>query len=226
MAIDFYHSSGNAWCWRAQLALEYKRLDYVAHRVDLATQEHKSPHMLKLTPRGRVPVLKDGDYVVFESVAILYYLDRKYPDPPLFGLSAEEGGVILRVIEEFQEYIEPHLKAIVGAVDNRGLAGQRDQVTEHMIRVASEARTIERRLSKSEWVVGERPSAADFVIYPWIALLRSALFAPESAELRTRFLPIEVQYPALARWFARIEALPGFARTRPATLRSQPNAGG
>jgi glutathione S-transferase len=226
MAIDFYHSSGNAWCWRAQLALEYKRLDYVAHRVDLATQEHKSPHMLKLTPRGRVPVLKDGDYVVFESVAILYYLDRKYPDPPLFGLSAEEGGVILRVIEEFQEYIEPHLKAIVGAVDNRGLAGQRDQVTEHMIRVASEARTIEGRLSKSEWVVGERPSAADFVIYPWIALLRSALFAPESAELRTRFLPIEVQYPALARWFARIEALPGFARTRPATLRSQPNAGG
>jgi len=226
MAIDFYHSSGSAWCWRVQLALEYKRLAYVAHLVDLATQEHKSPHMLKLTPRGRVPVLRDGEYVVFESVAILYYLDRKYPDPPIFGTTAEEGGVILRVIEEFQEYIEPHLVEIVNAVDSFSLAGRRDQITEHLMRVASEARTIEGRLSKSEWVVGERPSAADFVIYPWIALLRSAMYAPQSAELRTRFLPVEVQYPALARWFARIEALPGFARTRPATLRSQSETGG
>ena len=35
--------------------------------------------MLAMNPRGRVPVLKDGDYVVFESLAMLYYLDRKYP---------------------------------------------------------------------------------------------------------------------------------------------------
>ena len=32
-------------------------------------------------------VLKDGDYVVFESVAVLYYLDLKYPEPPIFGRS-------------------------------------------------------------------------------------------------------------------------------------------
>ena len=42
-------------------------------------QEQKSPHMLAMNPRGRVPVLKDGDYVVFESLAVLYYLERKYP---------------------------------------------------------------------------------------------------------------------------------------------------
>ena len=33
-----------------------------------------------MNPRGRVPVLKDGDYVVFESLACLIYLDRKYPE--------------------------------------------------------------------------------------------------------------------------------------------------
>ena len=41
--------------------------------------------MLKMNPRGRLPVLKDGDYVVFESVAVLYYLDVKYPQVPIFG---------------------------------------------------------------------------------------------------------------------------------------------
>ena len=215
MAIDFYHSSRSAWCWRVQLALEYKRLDYAAHLVDLATQEHKSPHMLRLTPRGRVPVLKDGEYVVFESVAILYYLDRKYPDPPLFGSSAEEGGVILRVIEEFQEYIEPHLRAIVGAVDSGTLAGQRDQVTEHMIRVASEARTIEGRLSKSEWIVGDAFSAVDMVIFPGIQLLKRALERPVARELSSRFMPVEANYPALGRWLTRVAALPGYERTYP-----------
>ena len=45
-------------------------------------QEHKAPHMLAINPRGRVPTLKDGDYVVFESLAVFYYLDgniRKSP---------------------------------------------------------------------------------------------------------------------------------------------------
>jgi glutathione S-transferase len=37
-------------------------------------------------------------------------------------------------------------------------------------------------------------------------------------ELRARFLPVAVQYPSLARWFARVESLPGYSRTRPAQL--------
>lgn len=218
MAIDFYWASGSPYCWRVQLALEFKRLEYTARHVDLATQEQKSPQLRRLTPRGRVPVLKDGEYVVFESVAILYYLERKYPGGALFGTSAEEGGVILRVVEEFQAYIEPHLAVIVEAIGARRMHGRHDEVLEHLLKVAGEARVIEGRLAKSDWVVGEQPSAADFVIYPWIQLLRHALLQPEGAELRARFLPVEVQYPALARWFRRVESLPGFARTRPAHL--------
>jgi glutathione S-transferase len=175
--------------------------------------------MLKLTPRGRLPLLRDGEYVVFESIAVLYYLDRKYPQAPLFGDSAEEGGVILRVAEEFQNYIEPHLIAIIDAVRAHELEGRRDEIMEHMLAAASEARTIEGRLSKSDWVVGERPSAADFVIYPWIRLLQDALVDPDATELAARFMPVEVQYPALARWLERIAALPGYAETEPPSLR-------
>ena len=79
MAIDVYWGSGSPYSWRVLLALEHKGLAYNSHLLQLAMQEHKSPHMLALNPRGRVPVLKDGDYVVFESLAILYYLERKYP---------------------------------------------------------------------------------------------------------------------------------------------------
>ena len=106
MAIDVYWGSGSPYSWRVLLALEHKGLAYNSHLLQLAMQEHKSPHMLALNPRGRVPVLKDGDYVVFESLAVLYYLDRKYPQKPLFGDSAEEGAVIMRVCCEYQAYIE------------------------------------------------------------------------------------------------------------------------
>ena len=85
MALDLYWGSGSPYSWRVQLALEYKRLDYVSHELQFSKQEHKSPQMLRMNPRGRVPVLKDGEFVVFESLACLYYLDRKYPEPRCSG---------------------------------------------------------------------------------------------------------------------------------------------
>ena len=92
MAITLYWGSGSPFSWRVLLALEHKRLPYESQLLHFDKQEHQSPPMLKLNPRGRLPVLKDGDYVVFESVAILYYLDLKYPKTPIFGLSPEEAG--------------------------------------------------------------------------------------------------------------------------------------
>ena len=116
MAIDVYWGSGSPFAWRVLLALEYKRLPYVSHLLQFSKQEHKSPQMLALNPRGRVPVLKDGDYVCFESLAILYYLDLKYPQPPIFGRTPEEAGTIMRVICEYQAYIEPQLTSILRAI--------------------------------------------------------------------------------------------------------------
>lgn len=215
MAIDVYWASGSPYSWRVLLALEFKGLAYTSHLLQFDRQDHQAPQMLAMNPRGRVPVLKDGDYVVFESLAVLFYLDRKYPEPPLFGRSAEEAAVIMRVINEFQAYTEAGLLRIVNAVlvARRVKLGEED--TQAMHRVASEARTIEGRLSRSEWIVGDAVSAADLAIYPFIRLLHRTLMQPGAQELSARFLPAEVHYPALAKWMQRVEALPGFARTWP-----------
>jgi glutathione S-transferase len=220
MTIELYWGSGSPYCWRVMLALEHKRLPYASHPLKIGQQEHKAPQMLAMNPRGLLPVLRDGDYVVFESVGVLYYLDRKYPEPPLFGTSAEEGGVIMRVICEYQAYAEPSIMLLADHFLSRRAAGPAslaasEQLAEAMHRVASEARTIERRLAQSEWVVGERYSAADMVIYPDIRLLQRALALPAARELAARFLPLEVNYPSLGRWLARVAALPGHERTWP-----------
>ncbi|HEX3913903.1 MAG TPA: glutathione S-transferase family protein [Steroidobacteraceae bacterium] len=215
MALTLYWGSGSPFSWRVLLALEHKGLSYDSQLLHFDKQEHQSPQMLKMNPRGRVPVLKDGDYVVFESVAILYYLDLKYPQTPIFGLTPEESGVIMRVICEFQAYAEPALQKIVGAVFGDQVAADIDNLTDAMHIVGREARTIEGRLSKEEWIVGTNYSALDMVIFPWIQLLRRALDRSAAAELGARFLPMERNYPALARWIHRIESLPRYERTYP-----------
>lgn len=220
MAIDVYWGSGSPYSWRVLLALEYKRLAYRSHLLQFSKQEHKSPQMLAMNFRGRVPVLKDGDYVVFESLAVLYYLDQKYPDPPLFGRCPEEAGVIMRVICEYQAYAEEHVTRIARAYFLRPQKVGHDELADSMHVVASEARSIEARLAKSDWVVGETLTAADIVIFPGLQVLLRALAKPEARDLSSRFLPLEVNYPALARWVARVEALPGYERTYPPHWRS------
>jgi len=215
MALTLYWASGSPFSWRILLALEHKRLPFESQLLHFDKQEQQSPQMLKMNPRGQVPVLKDGDYVVFESVAILYYLETKYPQIPLFGTTAEEAGVIMRVICEFQAYAEPSVQKIIRGVFADRVADDIDALTDAMHVVGREARTIEGRLSREEWIVGAHYSALDMVIFPWIQLLRRALDKPAARELGKRFLPMETNYPALARWIHRIEALPGYERTYP-----------
>jgi glutathione S-transferase len=210
-----------------QLALEYKRLSYNSHLLKFDSQEHKAPQMLAMNPRGKLPVLKDGDYVVFESVGILHYLDAKYPSPPIFGVTPEETGVITRVISEYQTYAEPSLMKFVGAMmDRRGAQTSTDiaeDIADALFCVGGEARTIERRLTMGNWVVGNHFSAVDMVIYPDIRLLLRALERPAAKALAARFLPLDINYPALAHWLQRVAALPGHERTWPPSWGTPPS---
>lgn len=215
MALELWWGSGSPYSWRALLALEYKRLPYVSHQVQFAKQEHKSPQMLSMNPRGRVPVLKDGDFVCFESLAILNYLDRKYPEVPLFGRTPEENGTINRVICEYESYAEDHIQKLIYVILFQGVDGHMEDIERAMTHVIAEARTIERRLSTSNWLVGEQLSAADIVVFPGIQILMRALERREAQELRSRLLPLEANFPAIAAWLKRVESIPGYEKTYP-----------
>lgn len=215
MTLEVWWGSGSPYSWRTLLALEYKGLSYVSHQVQFAKQEHKSPLLLSMNPRGRVPVIKDGDFVCFESLAILQYLDRKYPDPPLFGRTPEECGTINRVICEYEWYAEDHIQKLIYVILFQGVEGHMEEVERAMAHVTSEARTIERRLAASEWLVGDHLSAADLVVYPGMQMLMRALDRREAQELRGRLLPLEANFPAIAAWTKRVEAIPGYERTYP-----------
>lgn len=83
MSRVLYWGSGSAPCWRVQVALEEKGLEYESKLVSFSNKEHKSPEVLALNPRGQLPTFKDGDAVVNESLAVLLYLQMKYPQKSL-----------------------------------------------------------------------------------------------------------------------------------------------
>ena len=215
MAIDIYWGSGSPYAWRVLLTLEYKKIPYRSHLLQFSKQEHKSPQMLRLNPRGRVPVLKDGEFVCYESLAIMTYLDRKYPDPQMFGTTPEDAATIMRVICEYQAYAEEHVNKIMSILFLQGLDGRVDEASKAVQAVAKEARTIESRLATSHWLVGKTFSAADAVIFPGIQLLLRALERREAQDLRGRFIPLDANFPSIAAWIRRIENLPGYDRTYP-----------
>ena len=53
MALTLYWGSGSPFSWRVLLALEHKRLPYESQLLHFDKQEHQSPQMLKMNPRGR-----------------------------------------------------------------------------------------------------------------------------------------------------------------------------
>ena len=111
--MEIYWFSGSPYAWRALLALEIKHINYGSRVLEISKREHQSPEFRALSPRGKVPVLKDGDFVLSESLAIMTYLDRRFPDPPLFGRSPEDAGLIVKAISEFDGYTDPLMRRVV-----------------------------------------------------------------------------------------------------------------
>ena len=63
--------------------LSEKNVPWEPILVDLVKREHREPGFLSLSPYGKVPVLTDGAFVMYESTIINEYLEEVFPAPPL-----------------------------------------------------------------------------------------------------------------------------------------------
>ena len=66
MVIKIYYLDMSYPCRTVAMALKALKLDYEIEVIGLLKGEQKSPEYLAINPRGKIPTLKDGDYVVYE----------------------------------------------------------------------------------------------------------------------------------------------------------------
>lgn len=199
------------------LALVVKGIPFEPKLLQLSQGEQRNPEYLAISPRGKVPALRDGSFALSESLAIMAYLDRKYPSPPLFGETAEETGAIWRAVFDHDNYAYPTLIGLIRPVlDNPSGEDRSAQIREAAPAVHDELGRLEAILLKEgDWLVGGRISAADLGVYPSIQLLLRVMSKPAVEPLKLGVSPLADRYPRLAAWCRRIEALPGYEKTYP-----------
>jgi glutathione S-transferase len=217
MALELFWGSGSPFSWRVLLTLEVKGLPYQSRLLEFSRQQHKSPEFLAVNPRGKVPTLRDGELVVAESLAIIAYLDRKAPEPPLFGRSPAEAARVWQSSLETVLYLD-------GPGDRFILPlyfGKQDE-PEQAAAVRAAIPPITAELTRLEGALADRPyvaldtlSAADLVVYPMLRSLLRAVEKPGAAQFDHGLDGFAQRYPRLVSWMGRIEALPGYERTFP-----------
>lgn len=211
--------SGSPYSWRVLLTLEVKQLRYVSHLLEVSKGDLKQPEYLNLNPRGKVPTLRDGDFVLTESLAIMAYLDRKNGAPPLFGRSARETARIWRLISEYFSYLDAPAARIVAPIYSNKVAEKTEDIHAATPLVHTELKRFEESLGVASWFGGEMICAADIAIYPFVKVLLRAASKDIARPLDLGLLPLEARYPRLAAWMQHVELLPGYENTYPAHWR-------
>lgn len=169
--LTLYHSPG-ACSMVPHIVLEELGASYDSVRVVLANREHDRPEFKAINPRGRVPVLVDGDFVLTENIAILAYFGRLWPAAPIFAL--DDAALHARMTEflsfaassvhiAFAQYwrMERFVtdQSLYPAVQESG-----------RINLAGYFGDIERMIGEHDYIAGDRYTAADpylLTFYRW-----------------------------------------------------------
>ena len=211
MSLVLYSGSGSPFAWRVQLALEHKALVYELRMLSFSARDTLKPEFVELNPRHQVPVVTDGDFVLYESNAIVEYLDEAYPGrgAPLFPGDVRQRALVRRLIEEVDNYYYEATSQVLTQAfsvkpeqrDAKKVADGRQTVVDELVVMTNAMR--------GDYFAGTL-SAADFALYPLIAFL----FRAEKVKLPDLDANGMLTAP-LRAWKARVEALPFFAKTVP-----------
>lgn len=188
---------------RVQIALIEKdllpRFEFVT--IDMAKGEHrKPPFTTELNPYGRVPVLEDGHFVLYESSAILEYIEAKFPEPALVPASLEERALVAMHVKLCDIEFTRHVTTMI--FPKRFLPKERwraDALTDAKKGIEKHFAILEKQLAAKSYLVAERFTLADLCYIPFLDFLH--------------LLEVEAP-PNVAAWRERLLARPSAQATK------------
>lgn len=158
---------------------------------------------VEASPFRKIPAIRDGDYTLADSTAIVAYLDRKYPDPALFPADAQGLG---RAIW-FEEFADTIVAAAGGkVVFNRfvapkviGMPGNEELAEQGCAELKPAMDYLEAQVPEAGWLAGDAYSIADISV---ATVLKTLDYVGQCADAAT--------HPKTAAWYARVLARPAW----------------
>ena len=157
--------------WRVRIALHVKNLEYQIVFTDLYTKP-ATPEFLVLNPFAQIPVLIDDGFVLAESMAILEYLEEKYPHPPLMPKDIQARAIVRKLMcwgtdywpGAWKKWMAPRFpESLADPWSEESVAQGRREICHHLD-------MLENQLSDRRWLVSEF-SLADICYAPFVLVL-------------------------------------------------------
>ena len=205
MSIELYVFPPSPRAFLVMAVANHLGLDWTLRMLDLRKGDQKTPQYAVLNPNMRMPTLKDGDFVLWESNAIVHYLAGKKPESGLAPGDERARLDVLRwqfwdlahwlpAVAVFAlEYVAKPLVLGIKEPDMVAIANGTDAF--HRV-----AKVLDDQLKGRKFVTGEKLTLADIS-------LGSAMNLAEVAHY-----PVE-PYGEIRRWFATLSALPAWQKT-------------
>jgi glutathione S-transferase len=193
---------------RIQLLEKGQQVDEIM--IDMAQREHKQSAYRALNPYARVPTLVEraeergdgqGDFVLYESSAIMEYLESRFPTPPLVPSDARGRALVTMHVKLCDLQFATHTDALI--FPRRFLPRERWDLPAQqraIDAIAKHLALLEQQLAGKQYLVADTYSLAEVAYTPFVAFLSLMELTPP---------------PHVAAWIERISSRPSALATRP-----------
>ena len=204
--MKLYYVVGSPNCRKVHAAINHLGLEIEIEYMDFFEGENRKSDYLDINPNGMIPTLRDGDFVLWESNAIMQYLADKVRGNTLFPKDEKTRADIVR----WQCWELAHYNKAFGVLSWEAVAKPNFMGAESNLAVVNWAKdelsrfapTLESHLKDRQYLVGESITLADYSVM--------------HVEMFKEAVPFDWSpYPNINKYYERMRAVPHWAKTAP-----------
>lgn len=203
--VTIYGPAMSTYVRTARMACAEKGIAHTREDVDFRSLEYRTLH-----PFNRVPAMRHGEFVLYETAAICRYVDRAFPGPPLQPADIRALARMDQWMSAIMDYVyETMIRNLVWehiVVPMGGGEPDEAKIAAAVPKMAHQLSVMDTTLKATPFLAGAEVSVADLMLFPVLVYVKST---PEG---KTALL----NAPAVKVWFERMAARPSVAATDPA----------
>ena len=201
--ITLYEHPLSPFVQKVKIALREKALKFeMAAPPGMGTGTALHGDFTRISPRGEVPALVDGEIAIFDSTIILEYLEDRFPSPALLPASPAERARVRMLEEVMDTHFEPIAWGLAELNWFRRAEGELAKTLRAQAKTQTEGffAWLERELGQREWLNGEAFGWGDLSVVPYINRSINAGHSP-------------ARNSKLSAWLERANVRPSVAMT-------------